>query len=192
MKRKNDMSLVSLIRDNPDYIDRIQAIAEEVRKDKGKITAIAQKYNKRYGNEIAEGTKRKQVLLTEGMKYGKSKAEVEQSMGFIPSIYTPILNWLYFFMREEDIPQREMLREEQESKYKHLLHEGIEVDGMNKVPEVFVILSGKNISYDKFKTLKKLKTLSKSQNNEHEAFNAYTQCLKLCNKYDIEFDSIPK
>lgn len=191
MKKSDSMSLVSLLKDNPDYIDRIQKVAKKVQHDKDKIHSLAERYNHKYEKEIIEGTKKRQILLTEGMNRGKSKQEAEQSIGFIPSIYTPILNWLYFFMKEEEIPEREFLREEQETKYKHLLHEQQEIDGMEKIPEVFVILSGKNISYDNFKTLKKLKKLATKNDNENEAFQAYRACLRLCERYDIEFDKIP-
>lgn len=189
MKKSNEMSLVSLIKDNTDYLDRIHDIANEVKKDKTKILSMAEKYNTKYKTQISEGTKKRQLLLTERIDGGQTKEEAERNMGFIPSIYTPILNWLYFFMAEENIPERELLRESQEKEYRHLLHESQNVDGMEKVPEAFVFLSGK-VTHDQFKRLKKLKRLSHSP-NENEAFAAYRKCLQLCEAFEVNFDKIP-
>ena len=60
---------------------------------------------------------------------------------------------------------------------------------MENTPEMFEYLYG-NITLKEFGVLKKLKALSKS-NNEHEAFSAYKKCLKLCERHNIEFDRIP-
>ena len=189
MSKSNDMSLVSLLKESPDYLDRIHEIANEVKKDKSKILSMADTYNKKYGNQIAEGTKRRQLLLSERVHRGETAQEAERNMSFIPSIYTPILNWLYFFMLEEQIPEKELLRSEQEEQYRHLLHEQQNVDGMEKVPEAFVFLSGK-VTHDQFKKLKKLKALSRSP-NENEAFQAYRKCIQLCEVFEVDFDKIP-
>lgn len=191
MSKSNDMSLVSLIKDNPDYIDRIQELAVEVKKDKSKILSMASKYNNKYEKQISEGTKKRQLLLAERVNHGQSPEEAERSLGFIPSIYTPILNWLYFFMMEEQIPEKELLRSEQEEQYRHLLHENVNVKGMDNVPDVFVVLSGKNISYENFKTLKKLKQLATKNDSINESIQAYKKCLQLCEKFDIDFNKIP-
>jgi hypothetical protein len=47
-----------------------------------------------------------------------------------------------------------------------------------------------NIGDETFSTIKKLKTLSKSD-NESEAFSAYRKCMEMCKKYNLEFDRIP-
>ena len=189
MRKSNGMSLMSLIKEKPEYLDRIHEIANEVKKDKAKILIMTNEYNQKYEDVISEGTIRRQILLTEGINNGQTLEEAEISMGFIPSIYTPILNWLYFFMQEEEIPHRENLRMEQEKEYKHLLHENQDVEGMKKVPEAFVFLSGK-VTHDQFKKLKKLKALSRSP-NEHEAFAAYRKCIELCEFFEVDFDKIP-
>jgi len=190
MKNSNvEMSLVALLKENPDYMERIDAIAKEVKKDKSKIESIANKYNAKYKQQISEGTIKRQILITEGKKRGKTPDEIERTMGFIPSIYTPILNWLYFFMQEEEIPEKEFIREEQEKKYRNLLHEEQNVENMEKVPEAFVFLSGK-ITYEQFQKLKKLKRLSQGT-DEHEAFQAYRKCLQLCEAFEVDFDRIP-
>ena len=189
MNKKNDMSLVTLLKETPEYLDRINEIANEVKKDKTKILSMAEKYNNKYERQISEGTKKRQLLLTERIERGQTKQEAERNMGFIPSIYTPILNWLYFFMVEEKIPEKELLREDQEEKYRHLLHDNQNVEGMAKVPEAFVFLSGK-VTHDQFKKLKKLKALSRSP-NENEAFAAYRKCIQLCEAFEVDFDKIP-
>lgn len=189
MAKSKNMSLVSLIQDDEDFFNRIQNLSKEVKKDKTKIMTMAEKYNQKYENEINEGTKKRNALLTEGLKSGKTYEEAERSLGFIPSIYTPILNWLYYFMKEENNPDRELLRAEQEEKYRHLLHEQQTVEGMEKVPDVFVAMSGK-VTQEQFQKLKKLKRLSRSP-NEHEAFQAYTKCLQLCEAFEVDFDKIP-
>lgn len=188
MSKQKNMSLVSLIKNDEEFFERINKLAKDVKKDKVKIMTMAEKYNSKYEREIVEGTKKRNALLTEGLNSGKTYEEAERNLGFIPSIYTPILNWLYYFMKEENIPDRELLRAEQEEKYKHLLHEQQEVQGMEKVPDVFVAMSGK-VTQEQFQKLKKLKRLSRSP-NEHEAFSAYTKCLQLCEDFEVDFDRI--
>ena len=189
MDKSKDMSLASLIKNDEDFFGRINKLTKEVKKDKVKIMTMAEKYNNKYEKEIEEGTKKRNALLTEGLNSGKTYEEAERNLGFIPSIYTPILNWLYYFMKEENIPNRELLRAEQEEKYKHLLHEQQDVEGMEKVPDVFVAMSGK-ITQEQFQKLKKLKRLSRSP-NQNEAFAAYTKCLQLCEAFEVDFDKIP-
>jgi hypothetical protein len=187
MSNKN-ISLVALIRENPIYIDRIESISKEVKKDKIRIMTMAEKYNKKYETQIAEGTIKRQILLTEGKRDGKTIADIEKEIGFLPCIQTPILNWLYYFMKEENNPNREFLRADQEEKYKHLLHEQHNVKGMEKVPDIFVAMSGK-VTQEQFQKLKKLKRLSRSP-NKHEAFEAYTKCMQLCEAFEVDFDRI--
>lgn len=190
MSTQNDMSLMTIIKQNPLIVERVQKLSKEVRKDKSKILSMADEYNNKYKDEISEGTRKRHKLLTEGTMQGKTVAEVEKTMGFIPSVYTPILNWLYFFMKDwHNADTSEILREEQDELYKLLLHEQQDVENMNKVPEMFVHLSGK-ITHDQYNKLKKLKRLATKNSDEHEAFQAYRACLKLCERYDIEFDKI--
>lgn len=188
---KKNVSLTTLLRDDPTLAERIQKIAEKVKKDDVKIRNISEAYNQRYDKEIREGTAKKHLLLTEGRKQGKTVEEVEQSIGrFIPTIYTPILNWLYFMVMIEgrDV-ERELLREEQDVKYGLLLEEE-GVKNIEKVPDALDYVYG-NLTLEKFQTLKKLKRLSKSD-NENEAFQAYRRCLELCKKHKIDFDRIPE
>ena len=59
--------------------------------------------NQKYKQEIEEGTRKRQLLLTEGRNRGMSEDEVLSTFGqFLPSVQTPIMNFLFFLMREED------------------------------------------------------------------------------------------
>jgi hypothetical protein len=187
---KNSMSLVSLLKESPDYMTRISEIAEEVKKDKTKILKMADTYNDKYKKEISEGTIQRQILITEGAKSGKTPEESVRISGrFIPSIHTPILNWLYFFMREDTATSADLLTDEQRERYKHLLHENQDIKEMDKVPEAFVFLSGK-ITNEQFQKLKKLKKLAVSNTNEHESNSAYRKCLELCEFFEVDFNKI--
>jgi hypothetical protein len=185
-----DVRLATLIREDPTLSERLKQVAEKVKEDDVKIRSMADAYNKRYDREIREGTAKKHLLITEGQRQGKTIEEAEQSIGrFIPTIYTPILNWLYFMvMIEGHDVEKELLREEQDEQYRTLLEEG-EIKNIEKVPDALDYVYG-NLTLEKFQTLKKLKRLSKSD-NENEAFQAYRRCLELCKKHNIEFDRIP-
>ena len=183
------MSLATLIKNDPALSERIQRIAEDVREDNQKIKSFSQTYNQKYKKEIIEGTAKKHLLLEEGKRRGLSVQEVEQSYGFIPSIYTPILNWLFFFILEGRNPEQEIQREEEDEQYR-LLVEEIEVESIEQAPDMLTYIYG-NLTLEKFQTLKKLKRLSKSP-NEHEAFQAYRKCLAMCKEHNIEFDRIPE
>ena len=183
-------SLTALLRDDPILANRIKTIKKEVERDTEKIKSISQEYNHRYKKEIAEGTIKKHLLLEDGKRRGKSVDEIEMSSGFIPSVYTPILNWLYFFIIEGQDVKKEVLREDLDNTYRTLLHEGKEIESAEKAPDMLTYIYG-NVTLEKFQTLKKLKRLSRSP-NEHEAFQAYRKCLELCKEYKIEFDRIPE
>ncbi len=58
-----------------------------------------------YRSEIEEGTRKRQLLLTNGAAQGKDEATVLREYGkFIPSKYTPIMNFIYFLMRDGEHP----------------------------------------------------------------------------------------
>ena len=183
-------SLATLIRDDPRLVQRIREIKKEVERDTEKIKTISDEYNRRFKKEILEGTAKRHILIEEGRRRGKSPDEIEMSSGFIPSIYTPILNWLFFFMNEGRNVKREILREELDETYRTLIYDDDEVELEEKVPDMLTYIYG-NVTLEKFQTLKKLKRLSRSP-NEHEAFAAYRKCLELCKEYKIEFDRIPE
>jgi len=187
--KKDSMSLMSVIKEDPDFVKRIKQVAKEIDKDTAKIKTMADKYNTKYKKEIEIGTAKKHLLLQEAKNQGKSIEEVQRGSGFIPSVYTPILNWLYFFIIEGQDFQKEYTREEQDGIYRQLLQEEKTSPSLENAPDMLEYIYG-NLTMEKFQTLKKLKRLSKSP-NEHEAFRAYRKCMELCKEHKIDFDRIP-
>lgn len=98
-----NLSLMQLMRDDPDFGRRIEKKTAEVKKDKENLNAFASKYSQKYAEEIREGTELRQKLLTEGRSQGKTDAEIIGSFGkFVPCVQTPILNSLFFMQRESE------------------------------------------------------------------------------------------
>lgn len=167
---------------------RIQEGKKEIIKSKKKILNIADEYNRKYQAEISEGTKKRQLLLSEHA--GVREEDVLVSHGsFIPSIYTPILNFLYFFMNEGYDNEQELEREIHDKKY-GMLFEDVKYSDVNEPPELTQYIYG-NCTHTTFQTIKKLKKLSRSVVNENEAAAAYIACIKMCAKHNLEFDKIP-
>jgi len=97
----SNLSLMSIIRDDPNYGQRISKRIAEVKEDKQKILTIADQYGKEYHEEIIKGTALRAKLLTEGASKGMTEAEIMAQHGkFVPTVYTPILNYLFFMLRE--------------------------------------------------------------------------------------------
>jgi len=97
------LSLVSLMRDDPEFGHRISKKGEEIKADKKNLSDIAGTYERRYKQEILEGTELRNRLLTEGTKQGLSEEQILGSLGrFVPCVRTPILNLLYFMLRESE------------------------------------------------------------------------------------------
>jgi hypothetical protein len=127
---------------------------------------------------------------------------------FLPTKYTPILNLLYFLLREgqDNAPQWEKMRkefytgtnqvdedagmslEDLNKKYGHLIDEAI-LQNFDDPKPMDAFIYG-NCTLEIFQKIKKLKALSKSS-NRNEAFVAYTACIKLCEKFGLNFDKIP-
>lgn len=201
------MALMNILQSNPDLAARIERITEEVKEDKRHLVSAAQSFNKKYESEIAEGTRKKQLLLTEGKKRGLTEDEVLSTFGeFLPAVSTPIMNFLYFLMREEDESAKLKKMTEQfinEFGYQELVNrlnnefdpnkeitlEDVISEDVKKPKEMINYLYD-NITHEMLVRIKKLKALSKSP-NEQEAFLAYRKCLELCKKYNLEFDKIP-
>lgn len=186
---KKITSLATFIKDDPSLAIRIKEVAKEVEKDSAKIKNISAKYNEKYQKEIQEGTIKKHLLLEDGKRRGKTVEEIEMSSGFIPTIYTPILNWLYYMVVLEGRDLEHEMKRERQNKEFGLLQEEVGDDVFKKAPDMEEYIYG-NLTYEKFQTLKKLKRLSKSP-NEHEAFAAYRKCLEMCKEHRIDFDKIP-
>jgi len=167
--------------------DRLKAKTEAVKRDKQKINNLADEHFKNNRDAIIEGTKRRQVLLEDGKRQGLSEGQILSSTEFIPSVYTPILNWLYEFMGHGIDMKKEESRQQLNEQVGHMTHEEVRV--MENTPELFEFLYG-NITMGVFAKLKKLKGLSQSP-NKHEAFSAYSKCIELCEEHNVDFDKIP-
>lgn len=190
------LSLISIIRDDPDFGRRISKKVQEIKQDKQNLLAIADEYGAKYKQEIMEGTERRAKLLTEGRERGLSEEEVMATYGggFLPTVYTPILNLLYFMLRESEpdsyygrshYQKRDRLNEQ----FGHLQEEEIKSAVLKEPPKMEEYLYG-NLTLDQFNKIKKLKALSKSP-NEAEAFQAYRKALEICREFGLDFDRIP-
>lgn len=103
----SNLSLMSIMRDDPDFGKRLQKKVQEIKEDKQHLVDAAAEYSERYEEEIKEGTQLRAKLLTEGKSKGLSPDEAMAGYGrFVPTVYTPILNMLYFLLRESDGSQR--------------------------------------------------------------------------------------
>lgn len=91
------------MRADPEFGKRITRKVQEIKQDKEYLTSIAQQYSARYEQEIKEGTELRNRLLTEGTQKGLTEEQIMGSYGkFVPQIRTPILNFLYFMLRESE------------------------------------------------------------------------------------------
>jgi len=91
------------MRDDPDFGKRLTKKVEEVKKNKEDLLTAADEYASKYREEIIEGTELRAKLLTEGTSKGLSEDQIMATYGkFVPTVYTPILNMLYFLLRESE------------------------------------------------------------------------------------------
>ena len=168
-----------------------------------------------YQDEISQGTIKRQLMISEGKEKGLENHEIFQhETSFIPTKHTPILNLLYFMFRENERPKSEEQESLEKMTQQYIKEYGYEefITKLSKneqfTKEVYSeeledILSDDTeepdsqdtfiygeMSSKQFQTIKKLKALSKSS-NEQEVFSAYKKCLELCKKFNLEFDKIP-
>lgn len=192
---------------DPDFAERIIKKTAEVKKDKQNLLERAQTYSEKYAEEVAEGTRRKQLLLSHGSAAGLTEEEVMKNYGkFLPTVRTPILNLLYFMMKEIPEPDWDDIRREFFIKFGHEF-DGLNRDELNKKygndewgeeeketkePKEMLdyVFEESSITLDIFNKIKKLKALSRSS-NENEAFIAYRSFLSLCKKYNLNPDKVP-
>lgn len=191
---KNDYSLVTILRNDPDFAQQLAKKKEAVKKDKAGLLKMANEYGEKYHEQIESGTRRSVKMIGEGRERGKSEEEVMKEVysgGFVPMISTPILNLLYFILRESENIDRELERTELNRQYGHLTDLSSETlsDNFKTPDDMFTYLYG-HITLDTFNKLKKLKSLTKSPNIE-ESTLAFKKCRELCSKYNIEYDRIP-
>ena len=195
----NEMSLAKMLNDPGLLFDneRLQKKINDVKKDKGNLTEAANNYNNRYKEEIEEGTKKRQLLISEGETRGLNEEESLQQYGrFVPCRRTPILNFLYFMLREENVDlEFEETRQKYNKEFGHLQEQYSIDDSDSKElappPDMESFIYG-NLSGKEYQTIKKLKSLALSgECNEHESALAFTMCKKMCNKYGLDFSKIP-
>jgi len=211
-------SLMALLRNDPDFSGALKKKTENVKRDKSNLLQASQNISKKYEREIAEGTKKQQLMLSEGKSKGLTEDEIfKGNQSFIPTVRTPILNLLFFMFREDmantinDTTDKNKLEEltnfyikqygyeefmkklEEGTTYQKEVYseelEDILSDDSNDPVEMDTYIYG-NLTTNEFKKLKKLKALSQSP-NEQEAFSAYRKCLELCKKWNLDFDKVP-
>lgn len=206
----SDLNLLAIMQSDPGLAERIRQGTEEVRKSKENLVTAANNYNEEYQREIDEGTKKRQLLLAEGEQRGLTEEEVLREYGqFIPTKYTPILNFLFFLMRDSPKTNWVRLQKDLHEQYGHelpkeieeaepdlvdrifeqLIHDEEEYVNVREPDEMDTFIYGE-MSHEMFTKIKKLKALSRSE-NKHEAGLAYELCIKLCNKYGLDFNKVP-
>ena len=89
------------MRQDQDFGKRFAKKIEDVKQDKQNLLDIADEYGSRYKEEILEGTQKRAKLLSEGKARGLTEDQVIYN-GFLPTVYTPLLNLLYFMLRETE------------------------------------------------------------------------------------------
>jgi len=216
---EQNYSLMAILRQDPDFAGALTKKTEAVKKDKKSLITAATTYTQKYEKEINEGTKLRQRLITDGREKGMNEDEALHNYAitsgkFLPSIYTPILNWLFFTFREEaEAPQTAKMeleeltqyyinkfgyegfikRLEAGSEYTHEVYseelEDLLSDDTEQPVEMDSFIYGEMTS-GTFQKIKKLKALAQSP-NEREAYLAYRKCLELCKKHKLEFDKVP-
>jgi len=183
-----DYSLVSIISNNPELSQILAKKVDEVKKHKQSLSKAAEEVSETYKEEIIKGTKKKALLLTDGVKKGMSEEEVMKDYGrFIPTVRTPILNLLYYILRETE-KDVESLVSNYNKDYGHLKDDESLSENMNNIPEMEKYLFD-NCDYDTFSKIKKLKKLMESP-HEGESLLAYKKCRELCDKHNLDFDKI--
>ncbi len=183
---------LATLRQDPAFAELFEKKTKAVEKDKKNLVSAAKSYTEKFQNEINEGTRKKQLMLEEGKRQGKTEAEIfKDNSLFIPSVDTPIMNYLYFISKETEEIDRSLnlLREQYNKEYGHL-QEDYKQDNkiIRETPEMTTFIYG-NMTHDVYVKLKKLKALSQSD-NENEASAAFIKCRELCKKYGLEYDKI--
>jgi hypothetical protein len=188
----SNLSLISIIREDPEFGKRISKKVIEIKQDKKNLLNIADEYGSKYKQEILEGTERRAKLLTEGKSRGLTEEEVMQEYGrFLPSIKTPILNLLYYLLKESEddcfygknhYREKDKLNE----RFGHLREEELKQEIMGDAPQMMEFLYG-NLTLEQFEILKKLKAMTQSDNIE-EATLAFKKGKELCHKYDLDWE----
>ena len=199
----NDNYALSVFEKNPEFAFRLQQQVSEIKKSHKSLTEAAKSYTGKYQEEVNVGTKKMQLLISEGKKHGFTEEEVlAHQQNFCPTARTPILNMIFFLMREhpdaaninfnrltEDLNKNpDLLLTEQNNKFGSWQHGEAAEKTAESAPEMDEFIYGE-MTHSTYSTIKKLKRLSQSP-NKSEAFAAYTKCLEMCKKYNLEFDKV--
>lgn len=189
------LSLTKLLSQSGEFLsaDRLEKATAEIEGFSKTICNASAKYNSLKKDEIEEGTKKRQLLITDGIRQGKKEEDVMKEVGrFIPCRQTPILNWLYFLLQENYDQTFENTRVELNQKHGHLWETyEPEKEYMRECQDVDEFVYG-NATHKQFQTIKKLKTLALgSECNENESALAFSMCKDMCRKLGLEFDKIP-
>jgi hypothetical protein len=163
---------LSKLKDDPDFLGLFAQKASEIKRTKGNLVEAAKSYQDKYQSEIESGTQKRQLMLKEGTAKGLTEDEIfKDNSLFIPTKQTPILNYLFFMLREtkiEDIDIRvlrnavdadkdfRLLKEEYETKYGAQLHD----DHKNELPNMVSFVYA-NIPDDMFAIIKNREAYSK-------------------------------
>jgi hypothetical protein len=108
---------LSLQKEDPTLQERIRNQMEHIKKSKNTLMNSAEQYSTKYQSEVVEGTKKLQRLLEDGRRKGKTDQEIlDGQTVFCPSVRTPILNMLYFLLREHPDAHKIDLNRLQEDK----------------------------------------------------------------------------
>src|ERR1035437_9198902 len=116
---EQNYSLMAILRQDPDFAGALVKKTEAVKQDKKNLLTAATTYTQKYEKEINEGTKLRQKLITDGFDRGLNEDEALSQYGqFLPSKYTPILNFLFFTFRDEaEAPQTSKMELEELTQY---------------------------------------------------------------------------
>ncbi len=183
------------LRDDPDFAALFAKKAEDIRQNKADLVEAANAYQSKYKQQIEAGTRKRQLMLSEGKEKGLTEDEIfRDNQLFIPTAQTPILNFLYFLLLETtqhdpQIRELYLLKEELEKKYPEAPHDGPQPPVQEKLPNMLSYVYG-SVNDDTMSTLKKLKTMAMSE-NEKEAFVAFRKGREMAQKYGLDWDKIP-
>ena len=213
-------SIMAILRNDPDYAAALKRRGDDLVKDKQGLIKASERYTKKYEKEISEGTQNYQKLIGEGKVKGL-EGSTDVGGKFIPTKYTPILNFLFFALRDEDVAPKKSQEEIVNEFLKQFTDKGfarselidLYLKGIvDKLPDGY---DDEEVDFDDVITddftdmpeemdtfiygnlthneFKKLKKLKalSQSSNEQEAFLAYRKCLELCKKWNLEFDKIP-
>lgn len=75
------LSLMNIMRDDPDFGKRISKKVVEIKQDKAHLMDAAGKYAEMHHREIMEGTELRNRLITEGTQKGLSEEQIMASYG---------------------------------------------------------------------------------------------------------------